>query len=133
MWQIVEEYRIPLLFPCGANIIKVRETEDLYLNELKNQMDFFPAWEDLNICNDFLFGKIMQDAELCKELLQRILPDLEIDHIENLSECRQQHGGCQQRTESISGLCGREKTGGRFCKTVGGSGKRSKKEQGMEA
>ena len=24
----------------------------------------------------------MQDAELCKELLQRILPDLEIDHIE---------------------------------------------------
>ncbi|MDE6959248.1 MAG: hypothetical protein K2P27_00125 [Lachnospiraceae bacterium] len=75
------------------------------MNELKNQMDFFPAWEDLNICNDFLFGKIMQDAELCKELLQRILPDLEIDHIENLSECRQQHGGCQQRTESISGLC----------------------------
>ena len=52
------------------------------MNELKNQMDFFPAWEDLNICNDFLFGKIMQDAELCKELLQRILPDLEIDHIE---------------------------------------------------
>ena len=82
MWQIVEEYRIPLLFPCGANIIKVRETEDRYLNELKNQMDFFPAWEDLNICSDFLFGKIMQDAELCKELLQRILPDLEIDHIE---------------------------------------------------
>ena len=69
MWQIVEEYRIPLLFPCGANIIKVRETEDRYLNELKNQMDFFPAWEDLNICSDFLFGKIMQDAELCKELL----------------------------------------------------------------
>lgn len=29
-----------------------------------------------------MFGKIMQDAELCKELLQRILPDLEIDHIE---------------------------------------------------
>ena len=24
----------------------------------------------------------MQDSELCKELLQRILPDLEIDHIE---------------------------------------------------
>ncbi len=82
MWKTMEERRIPLLFPCAANIIKVKEAEDRYLNQLKNQMDFFPAWEDLNICNDFLFGKIMQDAELCKELLQRILPDLEIDHIE---------------------------------------------------
>lgn len=33
------------------------------------------AWEELGIANDFLFGKIMQDAGLCKELLQRILPD----------------------------------------------------------
>ena len=39
-------------------------------------------WEDLSISNDFLFGKVMQDAELCKELLQRILPELEIDHVE---------------------------------------------------
>ena len=39
-------------------------------------------WEDLGISNDFLFGKVMQDPKLCKELLQRILPDLRIDHIE---------------------------------------------------
>ena len=39
-------------------------------------------WEDLGISNDFLFGKVMQDSELCKELLHRILPDLKIDHIE---------------------------------------------------
>lgn len=39
-------------------------------------------WEELGISNDFLFGKVMQDAELCKELLQRILPDLKIDRIE---------------------------------------------------
>ena len=39
-------------------------------------------WEDLGISNDFLFGKVMQDPELCRELLQRILPDLKIDHIE---------------------------------------------------
>lgn len=39
-------------------------------------------WEELGISNDFLFGKIMQDKELCKGLLERILPDLEIDHIE---------------------------------------------------
>jgi len=38
-----------------------------------------PKWEELDISNDFLFGKVMQDAELCKELLQRILPDLEED------------------------------------------------------
>lgn len=39
-------------------------------------------WESLSISNDFLFGKIMQDAEICKELLQIILPDLDIDHVE---------------------------------------------------
>lgn len=39
-------------------------------------------WEDLAIANDFLFGKIMQNPELCRELLQRILPDLNIDRIE---------------------------------------------------
>ncbi|MCM1193631.1 MAG: Rpn family recombination-promoting nuclease/putative transposase [Butyrivibrio sp.] len=39
-------------------------------------------WEELSISNDFLFGKVMQNPELCKELLQRILPDLKIDHIE---------------------------------------------------
>ena len=40
------------------------------------------VWEELSISNDFLFGKVMQDPELCRELLQRILPDLDIDHIE---------------------------------------------------
>lgn len=39
-------------------------------------------WEDLGISNDFLFGKVMQNPKLCKDLLQIILPDLEIDHIE---------------------------------------------------
>lgn len=39
-------------------------------------------WDDVGISNDFLFGKIMQNPELCKELLKRILPDLEIDHVE---------------------------------------------------
>lgn len=39
-------------------------------------------WEEIGISNDFLFGRIMRDPELCKELLQRILPKLEIDHVE---------------------------------------------------
>lgn len=53
------------------------------MEELESNMEYTAAtWEELGISNDFLFGKIMQDAELCQELLQRILPDLEIDHIE---------------------------------------------------
>lgn len=39
-------------------------------------------WEGIGISNDFLFGKIMRKPELCKELLERILPDLEIQRIE---------------------------------------------------
>ena len=39
-------------------------------------------WDELGISNDFLFGKIMRDPELCKELLQRILPDLDIERVE---------------------------------------------------
>lgn len=34
-------------------------------------------WENLGISNDFLFGKIMRNPELCRELLQRILPGME--------------------------------------------------------
>lgn len=40
------------------------------------------VWEELSISNDFLFGKVMQNPKLCKELLQRILPDLKIERIE---------------------------------------------------
>lgn len=39
-------------------------------------------WKDLTISNDFLFGKVMQNPGLCKELLRRILPDLNIERIE---------------------------------------------------
>ena len=49
---------------------------------MENPTTFETAWESLGIANDFLFGKVMQDAELCKELLQRIFPDMKIDHIE---------------------------------------------------
>ena len=39
-------------------------------------------WEEIGIANDFLFGKVMRNPELCKGLLERILPEIEIDHIE---------------------------------------------------
>ena len=49
--------------------------------EYRTEKNIYTTWEELTISNDFLFGKVMQDAELCKELLQRILPDLNIDRI----------------------------------------------------
>ena len=49
---------------------------------MEDQVMMNKAWEALGIANDFLFGKVMQEPELCKELLHRILPDLEIDRIE---------------------------------------------------
>ncbi|MCM1225470.1 MAG: Rpn family recombination-promoting nuclease/putative transposase [Lachnospiraceae bacterium] len=52
------------------------------MEEPAHEIDYGKKWENLGISNDFIFGKVMQDAELCKGLLQRILPNLEIDHIE---------------------------------------------------
>ncbi len=52
------------------------------MKEKEKQIDMNARWENLGICNDFLFGKVMQNPELCRELLQRILPGLEIDRIE---------------------------------------------------
>ena len=39
-------------------------------------------WEAIGLSNDFLFGKVMSNPELCKELLELILPELQIDRIE---------------------------------------------------
>lgn len=38
-------------------------------------------WEELDITNDFLFGKVMRNPEICKKMLETIL-GIEIDHIE---------------------------------------------------
>lgn len=45
-------------------------------------MKYTTDWEEIGLSNDFIFGKVMSDPELCKELLVRILPGIEIDHIE---------------------------------------------------
>lgn len=47
---------------------------DLESESIENTKIMQTNWEDLGISNDFLFGKVMQNPELCKELLQRILP-----------------------------------------------------------
>lgn len=41
-------------------------------------------WKNLQLSNDFIFGKVMQNPDLCKKMLERILPDLKIDRIEYL-------------------------------------------------
>lgn len=61
---------------------KVMEETDNVKEESEDKKGAYGIWDELGISNDFLFGKVMQDAELCKELLQRILPELQIDHIE---------------------------------------------------
>ena len=50
--------------------------------ETERKIDIQAMWEGLGISNDFLFGKVMQDAELCKGLLERIFPDMKIDRVE---------------------------------------------------
>ncbi len=60
-------------------------------------------WEELSISNDFLFGKVMQNSKLCKELLQRILPDLNIERIEypELQQRKTENGGMSMTGHSI--------------------------------
>lgn len=48
---------------------------------MKKYVEIEAGWERLGITNDFIFGKVMQDPKLCKGLLQRILPNLEIENI----------------------------------------------------
>ena len=36
-------------------------------------------WEELGLSNDFLFGKVMQNPVICQKLLERILPELQIN------------------------------------------------------
>lgn len=62
------EYTLEAWYNIEKDVIKMKMTET--------------NWESLDISNDFLFGKVMQNPDLCKELLQRILPYLNIERIE---------------------------------------------------
>ncbi|MBR7064459.1 MAG: Rpn family recombination-promoting nuclease/putative transposase, partial [Treponema sp.] len=42
---------------------------------------YIEKWENLPITNDYIFCKIFEDAELCKEMIE-ILLDIKIDHVE---------------------------------------------------
>ena len=52
------------------------------MNELNFSIaNFDEYWQSLTITDDFIFCKVFQDAELCRELLE-ILLDIKIDHVE---------------------------------------------------
>ena len=42
-------------------------------------------WQELTFGDDFLFSKILQDPELCRELIHRIFPNFPMDEINKLS------------------------------------------------
>ena len=54
-------------------------TQDKYLVE--NIEDGQETWQKLDITNDFLFNKIMENPEICKQLLEAIL-EVKIERIE---------------------------------------------------
>ncbi|MBQ9630261.1 MAG: Rpn family recombination-promoting nuclease/putative transposase [Treponema sp.] len=52
------------------------------MNELNfNLTNFDEYWQNLTIADDFIFCKVFQDTELCREMLE-ILLDIKIDHVE---------------------------------------------------
>ena len=57
-------------------------------------------YEELTIADDFMFGKVMEDMELCRDSLERLLqnPVLSIHH---------GHGSFKQG-EILSGVTGRK-------------------------
>ena len=42
---------------------------------------YLKAWENLDITDDFLFGKVMRNPEICKQMIEAIL-DIHIERIE---------------------------------------------------
>ena len=42
-------------------------------------------WQELTFGDDFLFSKILQDPELCRELIHRIFPNFPMDEVNKLS------------------------------------------------
>ena len=59
-----------------------REGDTVRYKDFEAMLPPSQRWENLTLANDFLFGKIMRDPELCTEMIRRILPHIDIGHIE---------------------------------------------------
>ena len=54
--------------------------ENLTLEQIEQQRE--QKWQSLTLADDFLFCKIMSDPKLCKEMIHRILPALDVEKLE---------------------------------------------------
>lgn len=55
-------------------------------------------WEHLTITNDIMFGKVMENEQICLELIQRSLPELNIKAISRITPQKQITGPISART-----------------------------------
>ena len=62
-----------------------KEQTGNYDNHAVTDSAYETFWQNLTITDDFIFGKIMLDPELCTELLRRIFPAYDIDRIEYIN------------------------------------------------
>ena len=51
------------------------------IDKFNQALPFNQRWENLTIANDFMFGKVFQDSDLCLELARLILPELNIERV----------------------------------------------------
>ena len=63
-----------------------------YLKQLEQQ------WENLTITNDIMFGMVMENEQICLELIQRSLPELNIKSISKVIPQKQINGPISSRT-----------------------------------
>ena len=64
-----------------ASLENIRDILNFDIDEVNRGLPFSERWENLTIANDFMFGKVFQDSDLCLELVKRILPELNIERI----------------------------------------------------
>ena len=63
-------------------ILTQQESDTLRLRDFELTLPESQRWENLTLANDFMFGHVMRDPELCTEMIRRILPDMDIGRIE---------------------------------------------------
>ena len=66
-------------------------------NDFEIELPYERRWENLTLANDFLFCKIMQDEELCTEMIRRILPNIDVGHINFIENQKNIQEGIRNR------------------------------------
>lgn len=76
--QESDERMSGMALPKSDELIQTidQQESDAYETQLRKK------WDSIGLENDFIFGKVMQDPELCIQLLKRIFPEMQIERIE---------------------------------------------------